>query len=184
MSSINVGEVAAIYRKLLVVLGQDATSEGLTNTPMRVANMWKEFLEFDPGNVDTTFSNIVQSQLVIVRDIPGWSLCQHHLLPFSFTAHVGYLTGPRVLGLSKIPRIVAQCSHKLQLQEYLTQEIAEVIVEHTKSDTVGVVLIGSHTCMSMRGIQSPSQMVTSCMLGTFMANPILRQEFLTLIQDS
>lgn len=174
--------IAGAVGRILSALGEDNEREGLQNTPLRVARFYTDFLlHYDPGNIDVTFEAVQVDQLVVVKGIQGWSLCEHHLLPFWFSASVGYVTGERVLGLSKIPRIVQKHAHKLQLQERLTNDVANEVMELTKARGVGVVIKGVHTCSVMRGIKAGgSSMVTSCMQGVLLANPHAKDEFLAL----
>jgi len=174
--------IAGAVSRILDALGEELDREGLRDTPLRVAKFYTDFLlNYDPGNIDVTFEAVQVDQLVVVRNISGFSLCEHHLLPFSFTAHVGYVTGERVIGLSKIPRIVQRHAHKLQLQERLTNDIAAELQELTQARGVGVIISGVHTCSVMRGIKAAgSEMVTSCMQGVLLANPHAKTEFLKL----
>lgn len=175
-------KIQKAVRTILEVIGEDIHRPGLQGTPGRVARFWEEFIEYDPGNTDTAFEAIQTDQLIVVRNIKGYSLCEHHLLPFSFTAHVGYITNKHVIGLSKIPRIVQQHAHRLQLQERLTHDIAMTLMEKINALGVGVLIKGNHTCMSMRGIQCGGDMVTCCLKGVMLANPEAKSEFLQLIQ--
>lgn len=175
-------QIQAAVRSILEVIGEDINDLGLIDTPSRVSRFWEEFIEYDPGNIGTTFEAIQTDQLIVVRNIKGYSLCEHHLLPFSFTAHVGYITNKRVIGLSKIPRIVQKHAHRLQLQERLTHDIAAELELLIEALGVGVLIRGQHTCMSMRGIQCGGDMVTSCLKGVLLANPAAKAEFLQLIQ--
>ena len=175
-------KVQVLVHALLEALGEDRDREGLVKTPLRVARFWQEFLEYDPGNVETQFESIETDQMVIVKGIAGWSMCEHHLLPFSFVAHVGYITGDRVIGLSKIPRIVQKHAHALQLQERLTAQIADELERIAKPRGIGVLIEGVHTCVVMRGIRSPGvTMTTSCMRGIMLGNPYAKDEFLRLV---
>ena len=124
-------------------------------------------------------------EMVVVKDIPFYSLCEHHMLPFFGTCHVGYLPKGKVVGLSKIPRLVGVFAHRLQLQERMTKEIAEALSGALAPKGVGVVVEARHLCMEMRGVQKPGgQMITSCMLGTFRKDPRTRAEFLELARHS
>lgn len=170
---------------LLTAIDEDVTREGLRGTPARVARFWKAWVNFNPGDVETLFESVQTDQLVVVKRIEGYSLCEHHLLPWRFSCNVGYLTGEQVIGLSKIPRIVHKYAHRLQLQERLTNQIADEIEEVCKPRGVAVVVHGWHTCMQMRGIRArESTMVTSCMRGALLANPHARQEFFDLTKES
>jgi len=176
--------IAFYFSRILGELGYDISSEGLIDTPQRVARYLKEFLvDYDSGNHETTFESIEVDQLVVVKNIPFWSLCEHHVLPWSGLATVGYLTGTKVLGLSKIPRIVQRYAHKLQLQERLASDIATEL-EKILVDCGGVAVIikGNHTCMQMRGIRSEGEMLTSIMRGAFLRDKTVRDEFLSLVK--
>lgn len=166
---------------LLQALGEDPTREGLVDTPRRWADWWLEFMQYDPGRVETTFEAVHTDQMVAVTDIDVWSLCEHHLLPFSATVAIGYITSARVLGLSKFARLAHEVAHRLQLQERLTHELAARVSELTGASGVAVVVAGRHLCMTMRGIRSPATMTTSVMLGRFREDYRTRSEFLALV---
>jgi GTP cyclohydrolase I len=169
-------------RALLVALGEDPTSEHLARTPARVAKAFEELLT--PTEVDpTTFPNDEgYDELVLVRDIPFHSLCEHHLLPFVGTAHVGYLPKDRILGLSKLARVVEHYSRALQVQERMTQQIAGWLEEQLAPRGVGVVLEAEHMCMRLRGVRVPGTMtVTSALRGTMRDDARTRGEFLNLV---
>lgn len=179
----DIDRIAGLIRALLIELGETPEREGLQDTPARVARFYQEFFNYDPGNTDTTFEAVQTDQLVIVKGIKVWSLCEHHLLPFYSVISIGYLCGNKVLGLSKFARIAQQFAHKLQLQERLVDEIAREIQEITGSPHVAVMARGEHLCMQMRGIRSDGQMITSVMLGEFRESASLRAEFLSLINS-
>ena len=166
---------------LLVALGHDPTTEDLAETPQRVARAFAELLTprpFDP----TTFPNDEgYDQLVLARDIKFQSLCQHHLLPFHGVAHVGYIPGGRILGLSKLARVVELFARRLQVQERLTQQVADWLDEHLAPRGVGVVLEAEHLCMSLRGVRAQgSRTMTSAVRGLLREDARTRQEFLAL----
>jgi GTP cyclohydrolase I len=166
---------------LLVALGKDPTSEHLSDTPRRVARSFAELLtprEFDL----TTFPNDEgYDELVLAKSIPVQSLCEHHLLPFHGIAHVGYLPGERILGLSKLARIVELFARDLQVQERLTQQVADALLEHLAPKGVGVVIEAEHLCMSLRGVRATgSRTVTSALHGVLRADARSRQEFFAL----
>jgi GTP cyclohydrolase I len=166
---------------LLVALGRDPTAEHLMDTPRRVARSFAEQLtarEFDL----TTFPNDEgYDELVIARSIPVQSLCEHHLLPFYGIAHVGYLPGERILGLSKLARIVELFARDLQVQERLTQQVADALQEHLAPKGVGVVIEAEHLCMSLRGVRATgSRTVTSALHGVLREDARSRQEFFAL----
>lgn len=168
-------------RELLIAIGEDPDREGLINTPRRWADAWREFIEYDPGVTDTTFASATTDQMVCVSGMRVASLCEHHLLPFWCDVSIGYITGEKVLGLSKFARIAHQFAHRLQIQERLGQQIADEVSRITGTQDVAVVLKGEHTCMSMRGIHTPGVMTSSVMRGVFRAEYETRMEFLRLI---
>jgi GTP cyclohydrolase IA len=166
---------------LLAALGKDPASEHLADTPRRVAHAYAEMLtprEFDL----TTFPNEEgYDELVLARGIPVQSLCEHHMLPFQGVAHVGYLPGERILGLSKLARVVELFARDLQVQERLTKQVADWLLEHLAPRGVGVVIEAEHLCMSLRGVRAAgSRTVTSTMLGTLRDDARTRQEFFAL----
>ena len=168
-------------RELLIALGEDPEREGLRDTPRRVAKAYAEFLTpqaFSP----TTFPNDEgYDELVVARGIPFNSLCEHHMLPFHGVAHVGYLPGDRIVGLSKLGRVVELFARRLQVQERLTADVAAWIDEHLEPKGVGIVVEAEHLCMSLRGVQKPGTVtVTSALRGLVRDDPRTRQEFLAL----
>ena len=168
-------------RDLLLALGRDPSSPHLAETPRRVAESFEEMLtprEFDL----TTFPNDEQyDELVLAKSIPVHSLCEHHMLPFTGVAHVGYLPGERILGLSKLARVVELFARDLQVQERLTVQVADWLQEHLEPKGVGVVIEAEHLCMSMRGVQAQgSRTITSSVHGLLREDPRSRQEFFTL----
>ena len=176
-----------IIRQLLADLGEDASREGLLDTPKRVENSFRFLTSGYQTDVDEVVNNALftvdYNEMVIVKDIDFYSLCEHHLLPFFGKCHVAYIPNGRVLGLSKIPRIVEIFSRRLQVQERLTSQIAATILEKVQPLGVGVVMEAKHLCMSMRGIQKQnSAAVTSAMLGSFRSDARTRSEFLSLIK--
>jgi GTP cyclohydrolase I len=179
--TLDVAGAEAAVRALLSALGQDPDSEHLRDTPRRVALAYEEFLTARPF-VPTTFPNDEgYDELVLVRDIPFHSLCQHHLLPFSGVAHVGYLPGARILGLSKLARVVEHFARGLQVQERLTKEIGDWLDDRLAPKGVGVVLEAEHLCMTLRGVQSVgARTVTSSLHGLIRDDARTRAEFLDL----
>jgi GTP cyclohydrolase IA len=182
----NLNEISNAYRKLLELIGEDPDREGLADTPARAAKA----LDFITRGYDADIEEIVNGaifestvdDMVIVKDIELYSVCEHHLLPFLGRCHVGYIPTGKVIGLSKIPRIVDAYSSRLQIQENLTQQIARTVMEYTDAEGVGVVVQARHLCMMMRGVaKQNSVMTTSCMLGSFRVEPSTRNEFLSLI---
>lgn len=177
-----------IIRKLLTNLGEDPSREGLLKTPERVERSLKFLTSGYQKDVDEVLNGALftvdYTEMVIVKDIDFYSLCEHHLLPFFGKCHVAYLPTNQVIGLSKIPRIVEIFSRRLQVQERLTNEIAETIKEKVNPLGVAVVLEGTHLCMSMRGVEKQNSMaVTSAMLGVFRKDARTRSEFLALIRQ-
>ena len=168
-------------RNLLEALGADPAEEGLRDTPRRVAAAYAELLTPEPFDMTTFPNEEGYDELVVVRDIPFHSLCMHHLLPFHGIAHVGYLPGERILGLSKLGRVVEYFSRDLQIQERLTTQVADWLEEELRPKGVGVVLEAEHTCMSLRGVQKlGAKTVTSAMRGLLREDPRTRHEFLSL----
>lgn len=169
--------------KLLLAFGEDPTRPGLERTPVRIAQMYSELLygyRVDPiAMVNDALFEVTYDEMVLVRDIEFYSLCEHHLLPFLGRAHVAYIPRGRVIGLSKIPRIVDLFARRLQLQERLTRQIADFIEELLDPHGVAVVVEGIHLCAMMRGVEKHEvRMTTSTMLGAFRTSIATRQEFL------
>jgi len=180
-AAIDLDAAETAVRDLLIALGQNPDSEHLRETPRRVALAYEEFLSPEPF-VPTTFPNDEgYDELVLVRDIPFHSLCQHHLLPFSGVAHVGYLPAARILGLSKLARVVEHFARGLQVQERLTKQIGDWLEVRLAPKGVGVVLEAEHLCMSLRGVQAVgSRTVTSSLHGLVRDDARTRAEFLDL----
>jgi GTP cyclohydrolase I len=176
-----------LIRQLLGSLGEDPSREGLRDTPKRVEKAYKFLTSGYDVDIHALINNALftvdYSEMVIVKDIDFYSLCEHHMLPFFGKCHVAYLPSEKVIGLSKIPRIVDAFSRRLQVQERLTNQIAEIILDTIHPLGVGVVMEGTHLCMAMRGVEKQnSYAVTSAMLGTFRTDARTRSEFLTLIR--
>jgi len=176
-----------LIKQLLGRLGEDPSREGLRDTPKRVEKAYKFLTSGYDVDIHALINNALftvdYSEMVIVKDIDFYSLCEHHMLPFFGKCHVAYLPSEKVIGLSKIPRIVDAFSRRLQVQERLTNQIAEIILDTIKPLGVGVVMEGTHLCMAMRGVEKQnSYAVTSAMLGTFRTDARTRSEFLTLIR--
>jgi GTP cyclohydrolase I len=180
-STIDLVGAEEAVRTLLRALGQDPDGEHLRDTPRRVAHAYEEFLTPRPF-VATTFPNDEgYDELVLARDIPFHSLCEHHLLPFSGVAHVGYLPGARILGLSKLARVVEHFARNLQVQERLTKQIGDWLDDRLAPKGVGVVLEAEHLCMSLRGVEAVgSRTVTSSLHGRIRDDARSRAEFLAL----
>jgi GTP cyclohydrolase I len=178
---IDLGAAEAAAGELLVALGADLEDEGLRETPRRVAAAYAELLTPEPFNLTTFPNEEGYDELVLVRDIPFQSLCMHHLLPFHGLAHVAYLPDERILGLSKLARVVEHFSRELQLQERLTTQIAGWLQEQLRPKGVGVVLEAEHLCMSLRGVQTAgARTITSALHGLVRDDPRTREEFLSL----
>jgi GTP cyclohydrolase IA len=174
-------------RDLLVGVGENPDREGLRETPRRIAEslaFLTEGYRLDPrAVVGSALFHERFDEMVIVRDIEFYSLCEHHLLPFFGTAHIGYIPNGRIVGLSKLPRLVDVFARRLQVQERLTREIAECLQELLEPVGLGVVIEASHLCMMMRGVQKQhSSTVTNCVLGAFRDNATTRAEFMALVR--
>ena len=170
---------------LLSALGADVDSEHLDETPRRVAGAYAELLSPSPFNATTFPNDGGYDELVVVREIPFQSLCAHHLLPFYGTACVAYLPGERIIGLSKLGRVVDKFARDLQVQERLTTQVADWIENELEPRGVGVIVEAEHLCMSLRGVQKPGALtVTSALRGTIKDDPRTRQEFLSLASRS
>ena len=182
----NTAKVEALVRELLVELGEDPKREGLLATPGRVARALDYLSSGYRGDLPAIVHRAVFAQqthnMVIARDIELYSLCEHHLLPFFGRAHIGYIAHGRVIGVSKLARLVDHFARRLQIQERLTEEVAAAVFECVTADGVGVVIEAQHLCMMMRGVEKQnSMMTTSAVLGSFRASVATRTEFLTLI---
>ncbi len=184
---VNKPRIAELVRELLVELGEDPEREGLKVTPQRMA----EALTFLTSGYAQTPKKVLNgavfqahlNHMIIVRDIEIYSLCEHHLLPFYGRCHVGYIAKDKVLGVSKIARIVDCFARRLQIQERLTEQVAMAVLEEADAEGVGVVMECRHLCMMMRGVEKQnSVMTTSVVLGSFRNDTATRQEFMTLIQ--
>ena len=176
----------ALFKNLLEQLGEDVNREGLINTPKRAANSMKYLTQGYSQSLDEIINDAIfesdMDQMVIVKDIELFSLCEHHLLPFLGKCHVAYLPTGKVMGLSKVARIVDHFARQLQIQERLTKEIADCIQEITGASGVAVTIEAKHLCMMMRGVEKQnSMMTTSMMLGDFREEESTRLEFLNLI---
>ena len=176
-----------IIRRLLAELGENPAREGLIDTPKRVEKALKFLTSGYTADIDTVLNNALftvdYNEMVIVKDIDFYSLCEHHLLPFFGRCHIAYIPQGRVIGLSKIPRIVEIFARRLQIQERMTSQIADTIREKIKPLGVGVVLEATHLCMAMRGVEKQnSYTVTSAMLGAFRDHARTRMEFLELLK--
>lgn len=174
------------FRDIILELGEDPERDGLKKTPHRAAKAFEFLTHGYQLNIEKIINEAIfesdNDEMIIVKDIELYSLCEHHLLPFIGKCHVGYLPCGKVLGLSKVARIVDAFARRLQIQENLTKQIATCIMEQTQVSGVGVIIEAKHLCMMMRGVgKQNSSMVTSAMLGTFRDNPSTRSEFLNLV---
>lgn len=183
----DLGKIAALVRKLLVELGEDPSREGLVRTPERVARSYafltrgyrQDLRSVVNGAKFTSGTN----HMVILKDIELYSLCEHHMLPFYGKCAIGYISKGRVLGVSKLARIVDMYARRLQIQERMTEEIADAVMKESGAEGVGVVIKARHLCMMMRGVEKQnSEMTTSAVLGSFRTDEKVRQEFLSLIK--
>jgi GTP cyclohydrolase I len=180
-------DIECAVRDILGAIGEDPDREGLLRTPGRVARMYEELTagyHVDPERlINDAIFKVDYDEMVIVRDIDYYSMCEHHMLPFMGKAHVAYIPDGTVIGLSKIPRIVEMFARRLQVQERMTQQIAEFLQETLQPKGVAVVAEGVHMCAAMRGVKKANaRMVTSAMLGSFKANQTTRSEFFAHIE--
>lgn len=175
--------------KILKAIGENPDREGLKRTPQRVEESLRYLTSGYSVDIEEIINKAVYQEdihdMIVVKDIELYSMCEHHILPFFGKCHVGYIPNGKVIGLSKIPRIVDAYAKRLQLQERLTDQIANTLWEHLKPTGLGVVIEASHLCMMMRGVQKQnSEMITSCMLGLFRSRSETRMEFLSFIKKS
>jgi GTP cyclohydrolase I len=174
--------------ELLGAIGDDPGREGLIETPRRIAEMYSEIfsgMHEDPTRHLAVGFEVAHDEMVILRDIPFYSMCEHHFLPFHGLAHVGYVPDGRVVGISKLARVVEGFARRPQIQEQLTSQIAEAIMGTLNPDGVAVVIEAEHLCMTMRGVQKPcSRMLTSAMRGQFKQSSVTRSEFLSLVHGA
>ncbi len=182
-------KVEDAIRTLIEWAGDDPSREGLAETPRRVAKAYRELFagyDADPREyLERTFDEVGgYDELIILRDIPVTSFCEHHMLPFIGRAHVGYLPRHRVVGISKLARVVQGFARRLQIQEKLTAQVAEAIQDILKPKGVGVVIVSEHSCMTMRGVNTPgTRLTTSHLLGEVRDDPRTRQEFFELVRN-
>jgi GTP cyclohydrolase IA len=178
--------IAAAVREILLAIGENPDREGLVETPDRIARAYEELfagLREDPKrHLQATFDE-GHKEMVVLRDIPFASLCEHHLLPFTGVAHIGYIPRGQIVGLSKLARLVEGFARRPQVQERLTSEVADALMEVLRPDGCGVVIEATHTCMTIRGVEKPgSVMVTSAMRGGFRGRPETRAEFMSIVR--
>lgn len=182
---VDVLRVEAAVRELLEAIGEDPTRDGLLETPTRVAKLWREFMDYEPGKTATAFelpASEQVNQMVVVRGMKVWSMCEHHLAPFWCEVSVAYIASTKVLGLSKFARIAHKYAHRLQLQERLVSQIAAEILEVTGSSDVAVIASGQHLCMCSRGIRTEGTMISSALHGAFKTDRDTRAEFMALVK--
>ncbi len=174
--------------EMMQALGEDPARDGLSDTPRRIAEMYAEVfggMWKDPKDYLKVVFEVAHDEMVILRNIPFYSMCEHHFLPFHGEAHVGYIPDGRVVGISKLARVVEGYARRPQIQEQLTSQVAEAIMEVLLPDGVAVVIEAEHLCMTMRGVKKPgSRMVTSAMRGDFRQSAVTRGEFLSLVHGT
>ena len=179
--------VKELTKKLLIEIGENPDREGLLNTPLRVAKAWDFLSKGYKQDIDEIINNAIfeeeYDQMVVVKDIEFYSMCEHHLLPFFGVAHIAYIPNGKIIGLSKIPRILDMFARRLQVQERMTQEVAGMLQSKLNPRGVAVIIEAQHMCMQMRGVEKKnSYMSTSAMLGTFRNDDKTRKEFLHLVE--
>ena len=179
-------EIEACYRRIIWQLGEDSDREGLLRTPVRAARALIDLTAGYREDLRTIVNGAIfeseSDEMIMVRNIETYSLCEHHLLPFIGQCHVAYIPDGKIIGLSKIPRIVNHFARRLQIQERLTTQVAQAVAQAVGAQGVGVVVEASHLCVMMRGVEKQhSQMKTSCMLGSFRSSATTRAEFLQLL---
>ena len=183
-----IGKLTKIYGDLLDAIGEDSARQGLLRTPTRAARAMEFLTQGYRQSVEEILNNAIfdsdASEIILVKDIELYSMCEHHLLPFIGRAHVAYIPNGKVIGLSKVARIVDVFARRLQIQENLTTEIAKCLMDCLEPDGVAVVVEAKHLCMMMRGVEKQnSVMKTSCLLGSFKEDARTRSEFLSLLKE-
>ncbi|GHB00081.1 GTP cyclohydrolase 1 [Algimonas arctica] len=173
-------KVKSLVRELLIAVGENPDREGLIETPRRIADFWREFIEYDPGKLETTFDSVRHNQMVAVTGMRVWSMCEHHMLPFWCDVSVAYIADDKVLGLSKFARIAHKNAHALSLQEKLVADISDDLQTILGTKNVAVMAKGEHLCMTMRGIRTPHRMISSALNGQFLQAET-RAEFFNLV---
>ena len=179
-------KIASLVRQLLVELGEDPDRDGLLKTPARVARslafLTRGYRQTPRGVLNNAVFETGANHMIVLRDIEVYSMCEHHLLPFYGKCAIGYISRGKVLGVSKLARIVDMFARRLQIQERMTEEIADAVMREAGAEGVGVVIRARHLCMMMRGVEKQnSEMTTSAVLGSFRSDEKVRQEFLSLI---
>jgi len=187
MTEDKIRNIESLTKSLLKELGEDPKREGLIKTPLRVAKAWEYLSQGYNQNVEKLINNAIFSenydQMVVVKDIEFYSMCEHHLLPFFGHAHIAYIPNGKIIGLSKIPRLVDMFARRLQVQERMTQEIANSLNDALNPRGVAIIIEAQHMCMQMRGVEKKkSYMSTSSMLGIFRTDNKTRKEFLDIIK--
>jgi GTP cyclohydrolase IA len=187
-NQVDLDRIQKAVLEILEAVGENPQREGLADTPKRVAKMYAELLDGmrqDPSEHLKSIFHEKYDEIVLLRDIPFYSICEHHLMPFIGKAHVAYLPAGQVLGVSKLARVVDAFARRLQLQERLTEQIADFLMKNLKPQGVTVVMEASHGCMTIRGIQKPGAvMVTSALRGIFKSDPRSRSEVMALLHKS
>ena len=182
---VDIARIEKAVGEILLAVGEDPKREGLGGTPKRVANMYAELLagmQHDPKEHVTSVFHEGYDEIVLLRDVPFYSVCEHHMMPFIGKTHIAYLPDGKVLGVSKLARIVDCFARRLQVQERLTSQVADFLMDNLKPKGVAVVIEASHSCMTIRGIKKPgSVMVTSALRGIFIRDPRSRSEVLGLM---
>lgn len=184
----NLERIEAAVREIIAAIGEDPEREGLLETPRRIAQMYADLfsgIHQDPREVLATGFEESHKEMVVLKDVPFYSLCEHHFLPFHGKAHVGYVPEGRVVGVSKLARVVEILARRPQLQERLTSQVADAIMDGLKPDGVAVIIEAEHLCMTMRGVQKPGAvMITSAIRGGFRRRGVTRSEFLSLVRGT
>lgn len=185
---VDLDRIERAVREIILAVGENPARQGLEGTPARVARLYAELFEglrVDPTEYLKVGFEVGHDEMVILRDIPFYSVCEHHFMPFHGTAAVGYIPDGRVVGVSKLARLVEAYARRPQLQERLTGQVADAIMETLRPDGVAVVIEAEHLCMTQRGVKKPgSRMVTSATRGLFRQNQVTRAEFLSLVRGS
>ena len=183
---VDLERIERAMREIIEAVGEDPNREGLLDTPARVSRMYAELFEglrIDPKQYLEVGFEVGHDEMVILKDIPFYSICEHHFMPFHGVAAVGYIPDGRVVGLSKLARVVEAYARRPQIQEQLTGQVADTLMEALKPDGVAVVIEAEHLCMTQRGVKKPgSRMITSATRGTFRNNDVTRSEFLSLVR--
>lgn len=187
-ASVDLDRIERAFREIIAAIGEDPGREGLLDTPARVARMYAELFEglrIDPRSLLDVRFEVGHDEMVILKDIPFYSVCEHHFMPFHGIAAVGYIPDGRIVGLSKLARLVEAYARRPQVQEQLTGQIADTLMEALEPDGVAVIIEAEHLCMTQRGVKKPgARMVTSATRGLFRNNDVTRSEFLSLVRGA